>query len=69
MIGSTVGERLKNFRLSVNMTQKELGKSVFVGKHYVGTIEHERVLPNSNFLINLHKVHKVDINALLCGPI
>ena len=58
------GKRLKEARLSKNMTQEEVASAVGVTKGAIGNYESEVSSPKEPILIKLMKVLEVDANFL-----
>lgn len=58
------GKRLKDARISRNMTQEELAKAIGVSKGAIGNYESEVSSPKETILIKLMKVLEIDANYL-----
>ncbi len=62
---STVGERLKQLRLSKKMTQEALAKKLGVSISTVGMYERGQRNPDNEMLIKISKVFNISIDNLL----
>jgi len=60
----SIGQRLKEARLSQNMTQEELASAVGVTKGAIGNYETEVSSPKESILIKLMEILHVDANYL-----
>jgi len=60
----SIGQRLKDARLSQNMTQEELAVAVGITKGAIGNYETEVSSPKETILIRLMEVLHVDANFL-----
>ena len=62
-----IGERLKSWRKSENLTQQAIARSISSSSGYISEIEQGKTIPGGNFLISLNREYGVDINWLLTG--
>ena len=60
----TIGQRLKEARLHMNMTQPDLAKAVGVSKGAIGNYETDVSSPKESILIKLMEVLQIDANYL-----
>ncbi|AKA71328.1 XRE family transcriptional regulator [Clostridium scatologenes] len=61
---SRVGEKIKNIRNSIGMTQKQLGKKLGVNESFVNEVENGRKIINQNLIDRISKVLGKDINDI-----
>jgi DNA-binding XRE family transcriptional regulator len=67
---TTLGERLKTFRMTAGMTQADLAERVGIAKSFVGAYENDKVQPEwptVEWLIEVFGVQLVDIYNELAG--
>lgn len=64
---TTQGERLKNIRRKLGLSQAELGEKLGFSKQYLSNIEADRNLMNNDKLVKLLVDFNVNINYLLAG--
>lgn len=64
---TTQGERLKNIRRKLGLSQTELGEKLGFSKQYLSNIEADRNLMNNDKLVKLLVDFNVNINYLLAG--
>ena len=64
---TTQGERLKNIRRKLGLSQAELGEKLGFSKQYLSNIEADRNLMNNDNLVKLLVDFNVNINYLLAG--
>ena len=62
---STVGEKLKQLRLSRKMTQEALAKNLGVSISTVGMYERGKRNPDNGMLVKISKVFSISIDNLL----
>jgi phage repressor protein C with HTH and peptisase S24 domain len=62
-----VGERLKGFRKSKNLTQQEFAKQLGTSASFISDIEKGKKLPGTSLLTSLKRIFDVDVNWLLTG--
>lgn len=62
---STVGEKLKQLRLSKKMTQEALAKNLGVSISTVGMYERGQRNPDNEMLVKISKVFNISIDNLL----
>lgn len=63
----TQGERLKQLRNSLNLTQTELGSKLNMSKQYFSKAETDTIVLNNKQLVALCVDYNVNISWLLCG--
>ncbi len=63
----TQGERLKQLRNSLNLTQTELGSKLNMSKQYFSKAETNTIVLNNKQLVALCVDYNVNISWLLCG--
>ena len=63
----TQGQRLKNIRLALRLSQEEFGKIFDITKQYVYSLEKDKLTLNNEKLVKLLLDYNVNINYLLCG--
>lgn len=63
----TQGERLKDLRRELKLTQDGLGDFFNVSKQVVSNLEADRILLNNEKLVSLCENFNVNISWLLCG--
>lgn len=61
---SRVGEKIKNIRNSIGMSQKQLGKKLGVNESFVNEVENGRKIINQNLIDRISKVLGKDINDI-----
>lgn len=64
---TTQGERLKNIRRKLGLSQAELGEKLGFSKQYLSNIEADRNLMNNDKLVKLLVDFNVNINYLLAS--
>jgi len=64
---ATQGERLKDLRRELKLTQDGLGDFFNVSKQVVSNLEADRILLNNEKLVSLCENFNVNISWLLCG--
>ncbi|MBR1754034.1 helix-turn-helix transcriptional regulator [bacterium] len=64
---NTQGQRLKNIRLALRLSQEEFGKIFDITKQYVYSLEKDKITLNNEKLVKLLVDYNVNINYLLCG--
>ena len=64
---ATQGERLKQLRNSLNLTQTELGSKLNMSKQYFSKAETDTIVLNNKQLVALCVDYNVNISWLLCG--
>lgn len=64
---TTQGERLKQIRQALRLSQDEFGKKLNVSKQYVSNLEAARNFLNNEKLVSLLVDFNVNINFLLAG--
>lgn len=60
----SIGQRLKDARLAIKMTQQELAKAIGVTKGAIGNYETDVSSPKEKILIRLMEVLRIDANYL-----
>lgn len=63
----TQGERIREIRTSLNLSQEELGKIFNTSKQYISKIENNLVQLNNEKMVILAKFYNVNINYILTG--
>lgn len=63
----TQGERLKQLRNTLNLTQTELGAKLNMSKQYFSKAETNTIVLNNKQLVALCVDYNVNISWLLCG--
>ena len=63
----TQGQRLKNIRLALRLSQEDFGKIFNITKQYVYSLEKDKLTLNNEKLVKLLYDYNVNINYLLCG--
>lgn len=63
----TQGERLKQLRHNLNLTQTELGAKLNMSKQYFSKAETNTIVLNNKQLVALCVDYDVNISWLLCG--
>lgn len=61
---SRVGEKIKNIRDSIGMSQKQLGKKLGVNESFINEVENGRKIINQNLIDRISKVLGKDINDI-----
>lgn len=61
---SRVGEKIKNIRINVGMTQKQLGKKLGVSESFINEVETGRKVINQSLIDRLSKILGKDINDI-----
>lgn len=61
---SRVGEKIKNIRNSIGMSQKQLGKKLGVNESFINEVENGRKIINQNLIDRISKVLGKDINDI-----
>lgn len=61
---SRVGEKIKNIRISMGMTQKQLAKKLGVAENFINEVELGRKVVNQSLMDRLSKVLGKDINDI-----
>ncbi|MCL4514711.1 MAG: helix-turn-helix transcriptional regulator [Firmicutes bacterium] len=64
-VEKSIGERLREARGDIS--QKDFGEAVGVSRSYVGDIEHGRVKPSLEYLINVAQNRNISLDWLLLG--
>jgi len=67
MSEKTFGQRLKEIRIELNLTQKQIAKIMGVNERQYRDYEKDVRYPLSNRLIPLAKIYNVNLNWLLTG--
>jgi transcriptional regulator with XRE-family HTH domain len=65
---SQIGAAVRELRLRLNMTQRELAFRMCVARSYISKLESGRHTPSVYSLSRLAKALSVDLSALLCEP-
>lgn len=63
----SIGERIKETRKALNLTQKEFSSKLEFSPSYLSEIEKGVSLPGTQILISLYRNYKIDIAWLLTG--
>ena len=63
----TQGQRIREIRLALNMSQEEFGRIFDITKQYVYSLEKNKLTLNNDKLVKLLLDFHVNINYLLCG--
>lgn len=61
------GERLKHFRKTKGLTQKQLSATIGVSQSHISAMEKNEKMPGGDILISLKRFFDVDLNWLLTG--
>lgn len=69
MDNSTLGERVRNARKKLNLTQEQFGESIDVTSAYVGQIERNERTPSLRRLKEIAQKLEVSVEYLLMGTI
>ena len=64
---TTQGDRLKNIRIILSMTQEAFGAELGISKQYYSNIETNRTTLNNDKLVLLFKEFNVNLNYLIGG--
>lgn len=64
---STIGKRLKQFRIIKNLTQLDLAELMHTSQAYIGYLENDKKTPGANLLTNLKINSDISIDWLLTG--
>ena len=64
---TTQGERIKEIRTALKLSQQEFGKIINVSKQYVSNLESNRNILNNEKLVSLLVDLNVNINYILAG--
>lgn len=62
-----IGQRLKDFRTFLKMTQIELETATNISQSNIARFENESLLPTVDYLAYLHKVYKLNLHWLVTG--
>lgn len=62
-----IAERLKEVRISLNLTQKEMGEAVGFSSQGIGALENGLYTPNFHVLRSLKKVFNISYDYLFDG--
>ncbi len=62
-----IGQRIKRVRLALHLSQKELAKGIFVSAAFLSEVESGKNKPGFDFLKNLSKTFRVNLNYLVHG--
>lgn len=65
----TQGERIREIRTSLNLSQEELGKIFKTSKQYISKIENNFVLLNNEKMVILANFYNVNIILILLGKL
>ena len=63
----TIGERIRERRQELGLTQDELAKTLDVTPQHISAIETDKRAPSLDFLVRLAKMLKVTTDYLLSG--
>jgi len=63
----SLGNRFKEFRKSIGMTQSELVKKYDYGREIISLIESDKTQPRLQFLYHLANDHNLNIHWLITG--
>ncbi len=63
----TFGQRLKEIRIELNLTQKQIAKTMGVDERIYRNYEKDIRYPRSDYLIPLIEAYNININWLLTG--
>ncbi len=64
---TTQGKRLKNIRVSLNLTQEQFGAKLGISKQFYSNIETDRTMLNNEKLVLLFNDYNVNLNYLIGG--
>ncbi len=64
---TTQGKRLKNIRISLNLTQEQFGAKLGISKQFYSNIETDRTTLNNEKLVLLFEDYNVNLNYLIGG--
>ena len=64
----TLGEKLKELRLALNLSQPELAQAAAIEQSYLSKLENDKSLPSNEVLRQLLAALKVDLSVLLSCP-
>ena len=67
MEGFTLGERIKNERQRIRMTQEQFGEVVDISSAYIGQIERDERTPSLKSLKKIAKELNVSLDYLITG--
>jgi len=67
MEGFTLGERIKNERQRIRLTQEQFGELVDISSAYIGQIERNERTPSLKSLKNIAKELNVSLDYLITG--
>lgn len=63
----TQGERIREIRTLLNLSQEELGKIFNTSKQYISKLENNLVQLNNAKMVILAEIYNVNINYILTG--
>lgn len=63
----TQGERLREIRTALNLSQEEFGKVFNTSKQYISKLENNLVLLNNEKMVILATLYNINVNYLLTG--
>lgn len=64
---TTRGERLKNVRLALKLSQEELGAKLGISAQHYCNVEMDNASLNNEKLVMLFNNYNVNLNYLVCG--
>lgn len=64
---STIGSRIKQIRLKINLSQEDFANFFGTGKSYVSAVEHDKCKLSQENLIKLLVNYNVNMNYVLGG--
>lgn len=62
-----IGEKLKNFRLSLGMTQEQIAEKINVSRQTISNWENGKSLPDVISLIKISDLYQISLDDLLKG--
>ena len=66
-MNDTLGQRIRDTRLSANLTQAQLSEKVFISESYMALIESDKRNPSTEVIIKIAEVLGVSSDYLLFG--
>jgi len=64
---SKIGERVKEMRRILRISQGDLAKKIGVTKQAISNIENSKCMPSMNFLLTVNREYNVNLNYIILG--
>jgi len=66
-ISNNIGERIKQLRISLNMTQRGFGSALGTSASYISELEKGKSKPGYDLIFTLYKIYNVSLVWLIAG--